>query len=543
MNEPKVTGPSCLTYFETLPDDIHVKLIEWLDIVWYEDSENEEYPDAAPLPSGESGFLSFLFSEDSPFCNVVSSVLTKVSLSQVRDSTHVSTEIGWITIGPELLEGEELRTGLFERILKVCGESTKELLLAVADPDPEREENKENGFIRQFVSLVIQYCPAVERLEFDLPFPNEEIVSALLAEFSSQLRSIEWYMWEANTTIQLPDFTNCTRIKHLSVPATPQLVPLLQGIGSLLESFDLTFGDLEGYGEVIDAIEQNCKKLKHIRLHDSRHIVKSIGEERYATFLCSYGNQLLTADIDGMAETTYLLEVFTKCPNLKIEFETVGHYGIEEWERVRVFGSRIENIMVDMIACASEECSDAISSCTALSGLTSFNFNGTRLEGCILDDAIMTLVPSLTSTSLERLELLELTATRENIEVIVAATSNLRFLSLEFVEPIRDGSMFKAIVDSNPYLHTVRVEEDINSRGERDGDSAMELLGVLVDTFSKCRSLMFGILNTEKQDMPKDAICDICKSLPCRGIELNVRVGTTYYIQSNRSERERFVSM
>ncbi len=58
-------------------------------------------------------------------------------------------------------------------------------------------------------------------------------------------------------------------------------------------------------------------------------------------------------------------------------------------------------------------------------------------------------------------------------------------------------------MDSNPYLREVRIEESQISNGERNRDSALELLRVLVNTFSKCRSLFFVILNTGEQDVRK----------------------------------------
>ncbi len=182
MDEARVLGPSCPTYFDTLPNDVHVRLLDRLDTVWFENSENEQKPGESVSTRGRRGFLSFLFSEYGPFYNLVSSLSTSITLDTERNSTDVSiifTDCG-ISIGPELFEGEELRGGLVERVLKACGESTKEIVVAVDDPRLLNKETGENGFIRQFESLLIQYCPAVERLEFGTAFLKEETYSLYL---------------------------------------------------------------------------------------------------------------------------------------------------------------------------------------------------------------------------------------------------------------------------------------------------------------------------------------------------------------------------
>ncbi len=543
MSEARVSETSCSTYFETLPDDVCVKLLEWLDTIRCQSSENERNPFMMASTREGKSFLSFLFSEDGPFCNVASSVATKVCLYPERDSTDVSIKYGWIDIGPELFEGAERKSGLVERILRVCGESTKEIVVAVDDAQLLHRGNGESGFIRQFESLVVQHCPAVERLEFDLAFLNEETVSTLLAAYSSQLRSIQWHLWGVGDGFSIPDFSNCTQLRQLWLPATPQLASLLECTGSMLESLFVSFITFDGYEEVIDAIERNCKKLMHIRLPDSRRFINSVGEERYAAFLSSFGSQLITAEIYGMVEPEHLRKVFTKCPNLDVERQRVEAHGIEEWERVRVFGPRIQNLLVDMIECTSEECCHAVSSCTSLSELTIYSFGDTPLEQDIIDTTIISVLSSLPTPSLKWLSLTGFRATKENVAIIAAATSNLTSIRLKLAEPLQDGSIFKNIVDSNPHLREVRVVEAYPTNRNRDAESAVGLLRVLVDTFAKCSSLMFVILNTGKQDVREETIRDICGSLPCRGIDVYVEIGSTSYGQTRRIGQQLIVPL
>ena len=276
MNATEASGLSCSTYFEALPDDVFVKLIRRLDKVRYRNSENERTPGTAASTGGGKDILSFLFSEDGPFYSAVSSVVTKVRLSPVREPSNIF--YGAITIGPELFEAEERKNRLVERILKVCGKSTKGIWLVVDD-----SQKNENRFIRQFVYLVLQHCTAVERVEFTVHsrFPGEDIVFTMFSKFSSRLRSISLCMWKSADTLRFPDFKNCRQIRHLSLPAMPQLRSLLECAGSVVESLNVAINTFEGYGEVIDAIEKNCKKLIHITFEDSKRVIKCVGEERY----------------------------------------------------------------------------------------------------------------------------------------------------------------------------------------------------------------------------------------------------------------------
>ncbi len=536
MNQTGVSEPSCSTYFGTLPADVCVMLLEWLSTIRHLNSAKEQCSDAAAVARREREFLCFLFFKDGPFCNVAPSMITRLSLSPGRDTTKVSIENGLITMGPELFEEEELGKELAEQVLKACGESTKEIWLTLDDARPIHRQTNEYRFIQLFVSFVIQYCPAVESLRFrgKPRFTGENTAYTLIAAYSSRLRSIDWNLEGIGAQFCVPDFSNCTQIRQLSMLVKPKLMFLLKRTGSLLESLELTFDTFEKCEKVMNAIEENCKNLVRIRLLDSRRVINSVGEERYAAFLCSYGTQLIKAEIDGMVDPEHLFEVFTKCSNLNFENRKVEDSTSEEWELVRVFGPRIQNLEVGLIACTSKQCCPAISSCTTLSGLTIFSYDNRELMPDITEKTIGSVLSSLCTPSLKHLTLGWLRATKEDLAMVAEATSNLTTIELVFAEPVQDGSIFETIVNSNPHLREVCITESHIENGERDVDSALELLRVLVKTFSKCHSLMFSILNTGMQDVQEETIRDICGSLPCRGIELFVEIGSICYLLSCR---------
>ena len=166
--------------------------------------------------------------------------------------------------------------------------------------------------------------------------------------------------------------------------------------------------------------------------------------------------------------------------------------------------------------------------------MTISRFDDKALDQNIIDTTIISVLSCLSTPSLKLLSLPDFRATKENVAMIVAATSNLTRIELNLAEPVQNGSIFKTIVDSNPHLREVYVAEDYRTNGKRDEGSALELLRVLVDTFSKCRSLVFYILNTGDQQVSEGTIRDICGSLPCRGIDLSVHIGSTSYEQRCR---------
>ncbi len=64
--------------------------------------------------------------------------------------------------------------------------------------------------------------------------------------------------------------------------------------------------------------------------------------------------------------------------------------------------------------------------------------------------------------------------------------------------------------------------------------SAVELLRELVNTFSKCDKFTFSIMNTGDEDASEETIREVCRSLPCRGIELYVAIGDSCHGQACR---------
>ncbi len=481
-------------------------------------------------------FMRLLFSDNSPFREVASTTFSEVCLVQMYWSTEVAVSRNRITLGPELFGSALVKPGLAEQVLKTCAESTKTISFGMNMPRELYRETEGNRFIEQFTSLILQYCSNVENLEFASPSPGDGVAPTLFTKFSSQLRSVKCNVWKQDDSFLIGDLSICPGIRQLTAPCTPQLMTLLKVIGSSLESLTVKYSKPERCAEALDVIQENCRNLTKLVLTDSKDFIGAVGGERYAELLCSYDEQLVSAETDGLPIWD-LREVGTKCPNLKVEYLMVKHNGLA-WKRVDIFGPRINHLMIDMKALRDEESEAALQKCTNLAELTSFNFDGLRQDHRVLNDAIMALLTPLSRDTLERLHLLQFIASHQIINKIVTTTSKLKSLWILPEGPIQDVNVFRTVVDMNPHLHSIHIEEDISYDEGRDAVSAVNLLRSLLDVFSKCDSMFFGILNTSVRNVSTETIHNVCGAVACRGVEIEVRIGSTKYTQPGRLKAE-----
>ena len=152
------------------------------------------------------------------------------------------------------------------------------------------------------------------------PLEFETAVHALLEHFSLQLRSIQWY-GSFDFTF-LPDVSINTHIRELNVPVSPQLINFLRSFWASLERLNISFNHSEGYEEIIDLIEHNCTKLATLSFFKCLPEIEVVGEERYASVLCSFGSQLRCALVLGLS-VGKLARVLQASANLLVDTECV----------------------------------------------------------------------------------------------------------------------------------------------------------------------------------------------------------------------------
>ena len=539
-------------YFDTVPREVLQTIIKHL----FEGIEIEDTPanelDALSKRRMRIHTLSMLVSENSPFHEALSQLVDpELRLGLISDTSSLWTDISSFVIGPELFESESLELGLPERIFQLIGASVTTLSFSMNWNDLPARKTDDNMVIQKFITLVDMYCPNVEGFELNsltLEEPSLEFetgVSALLEKFSSQLRSIHWHAHSlGDEYFFVPDISLCTHIRELSFPLSPQLISFFDTFGSSLESLTLYFGAIDkysdgfidgyidGYAEVFDLILNSCPKLSALSLFDYERIIGTVGEEHYANFLCSIGSQLTCAKIDGLS-IGKLAQVMRACPNLLIDYKRVVNNGIDKWEHVSFLGPMIKDLTVAGDMCRDEKCEEAITKCTNLESLT-IHGNDVHNEGNINDSSDLVFLFSISSSSsLRHFRLYDFIPRQASIDILSLALRNLFSLALYLSKPIKNGTDFTSITRSHPQLNSVVIDEPVYNEEEREKDMSIELLRMLVNAFSKCRYINFRLLKCGEESVTRDEIQDICASLPCRGVDVEIEVGSTRYQQSD----------
>lgn len=525
-------------YFDTLATEIFPTIIKYVAMYLLKGSTPEGDQDKSAKKRDRIVTISMLFSEDGPFRNVISKLVTKVGLGSISDASCLSNGSGFFIIGPDLLESEGLELELPERIIRICGESVTNVSFSFRWSDILPEENDYNMFMQKFGSLVQMYCPNVKGLRFiSLPYkhhhlPIDTIAPALVEKFSTQLRSIEWgkdLYHQYTPRFDLPDITMCSHIRELACPSSPQLISFLRASGVSLERLNVKFERDDSCAEMINTIEANCTKFSTVSFENCSTLIQTVGEERCVEFLCSLGSRLRYTEV-GLLSVESLTQIVNACPSLLVSPQCVFVDTVEEWERIRVLGSTISSLGIYSGTRADKKCQKAIEKCTNLKELIVYlPFSVCR---GMADSANLSLLSSLLSSSLAKFEHLNFTATQQDIAKIASAPWNLRELLLSPYTPIDIGTDLLAIVDSNPQLDSVSICERIFVRDMREKDVVLQVLRMLVKTFSKCRSICFRINHVEGRIITRDEIHDICGLVPCRGVDVEIEVGSTLYQQT-----------
>ena len=203
------------------------------------------------------------------------------------------------------------------------------------------------------------------------------------------------------------------------------------------------------------------------------------------------------------------------------------------WERISLLGSMIKNLIVVTGMCCDDKCEQAIGKCIDLESLFVIRDYAGEEEG-IESCSNVTCLLSIFSSSLRYFEHHGFIAAHPIFDTLSSALRNLRYLALDLLKPIENGIDFKPIALSNPHLSSVRIQEWPLYVKEREKELSIEILGVLVNAFSKCRSIYFTLGNHGEESVTRDEIQDICGALPCRGVHLKIQVGSVCYQQTYR---------
>ena len=525
-------------YFDTLPSETFPNIIKY--VFWEANSEDHGDLGASSKMRQHMRSLSMVVSDAGPFRAVTSQLsLTKVHLGNFG-APYLNIDNCLLVIGPELFENEILKlVGIPERIFQLSGKSVKDVIIYINAYNLHPNTAKKNRVLQKFVKLIKKHCPNVENLSFmsrgieDNPHLFENDVPELLEQFSSQLRSIVWNLGVTEKDcFRVPSISMCSHIRELDFPASPQLTSFLYAFGASLESLTVSHSVNNGYAEILNVIEHKCTKLSTILLHDLFTIIETVGEERYASLLCSFGSQLICAGFE-MLSIENLARIVKACPNLSISHKLVHKDQGDEWERFDLLGPMITNLTIASYLYRDEKCKETIGRCTKLQSLLIKENLGNR-EQEIESSSNVNFLSSISSSSLTQLWHYDFTATQKNIFILSSALRNLDHLVLTLAQPIEIGIDFKAIAGSNPQLNSVRIAERMYRDERRKKEQLIEILQMLVSAFSMCKSVDFTLCNSGGARVTRNEMDDICGSLPCRGVSKSIRIGSTHYWQKDR---------
>ena len=536
-------------YFDTLPREVLPTIIKHLfAVIELEDTPAGEL-DTLTKRRMRIHALHVLVSDSSPFREVLSQwFLTKLQLGMRLDLSSLWNDGGRFVIGPELFEIESLELGLPERIFRLIGASAKIVSFLIDWEDLPPRKTDDNVVIQRFMTLVKIHCTNIEGLELEAYKLEEALqletgVEWLLEKFSSKLQSIIWWTFHVrNSHTVVLDISLCTHIRELTFPFSPQLISFFHTFASSLESLTVPSGGidkyvdgyidgyLDGYVEMFDLIVNNCTNLSTVSLMCYLRIVESVGEELYANFLCCFGSKLIHAEIEELS-VGKLAQIVRACPNLLIR----GSFEVDqagEWERVNILGSMIKNLTVAAEMCRDEKCEQAIAKCTNLESLTiSASYADDEVD--FYDYSDMVFLSSISSSSLNRFCHFDFIPTQPNVDILSSTLSNLYSLNLYFSKPMENGIDLKSITKSSPQLKSLFIQEFGDNFEERGKDLLLEILRMLVNTFSKCRSIRLILIDGEEEGVTRDEIHDICSTLPCRGVDLKIQVSDVCYQQTS----------
>ncbi len=88
-------------------------------------------------------------------------------------------------------------------------------------------------------------------------------------------------------------------------------------------------------------------------------------------------------------------------------------------------------------------------------------------------------------------------------------------------------SAFQLFADANRHLHDIAIS--VFCKTDRSAKSALHLHRELVAVFRKCRQFRFPFPCSNEQLVTRTDLMCICKVLPCRGVDVHVRIGEVDY--------------
>ncbi len=473
------------------------------------------------------GGLSLLFSQANPFRCVVSSMFTRLVFD--RSTKYGRRGIGpgrynlvaphctkeEIKISPESDVG--LDTGLIRQVFRICGPSIESMLFGVMEfngntMDSEYENTRTP---HKFSSLVLQHCANIKHLSFlqeerfRLNWIAEELV---FHKFATQLKSLTLGSDFPTTMSGLGECSSLRELRYMK-GCNEHLIQLLLCVGGTLEQLCIENQDPDYDCEkFLEVTRKTCNRLHTFSVNDYAQLIALVRKSRYDSFLCSYGDQLIRANLSYLNPEA-LQKVIDACPRL--DFGSCWSFlGLPESPKcVSVLGPRLQSLRLFTPVVPANEWATILAECTNLRELD------------LRFDMSLAQLPTL--LHLERFDLHRMCVSAQFISHLASISSNLRSVNVLISSNIQTGYIFKPLVKSNKFLRDVRIREHVSQQQPRTRPHArcsLQLLRELVETFSKCHKLDIGLFQTQGEYITSSEVSNICSVLPCRGVEARIGI-------------------
>ncbi len=470
-------------------------------------------------------FLALLFSANSPLRAAAASIVSEINVHWRIPETAIDSSSELLNIGPELFDGEAKQMELGRIIFSACGPYVRRISMS----NVPKAESKSKDFVVQFTSHVFHYCRKVEEVRFwgyGAPLTRWRTASAFFREYAANLRVIDWRGEEDKNGFR--DLRECVNAKRLQFRNlnNAALVPLLEACGATLEELDISITPVRNSMEVLNAIQNYCKQLSVLKIVNLRNVMDLFGQERYSWLLRSYGSQLRNAKTDGLGHE-HLIKVVNACTNLGVIVYWVSKRSAD-WRHLYDLGPRVARLFLNAGLLAGDEYPGALKHCSNLRELYLSGGYGYGIPE-LTDVMIANAFSPSRFPKLEHLSVGYFKANERNMALIASCTANLKSASFQPFESGSKVSAFQSIVDANRHLRQIIIDTCVLREADRSSESALESLSELVRIFCKCRTLRLTRSCSDEEEVEKEDLIDICKVLPCRGVDVYVQIGDVKY--------------
>ncbi len=234
-------------------------------------------------------------------------------------------------------------------------------------------------------------------------------------------------------------------IKKLSIPflKVEQFISIVSSVGDTVEDLRIRSDfDEPTSPNMLDIVRKHCPRLTRASCMVNGWSEIENWSERYSLFFCSYGDQLIEANLTRL-NNEHVGEVIEKCSNLRIKYFSASYNCAYDCKRLLAVGMRVESFYLSGTWESGEDWSRALSQCTNLRNLH------------VADGRMFSCSPSF--VPLRALKLTNFDVELGTVLQVASKTSSLREFEVRTRGLLEDGTVFQPIVSANRDLRDILV--------------------------------------------------------------------------------------